>query len=197
MEDSMMDDSVFDDYGDSDAFSPVAVPVSCPAAVQRQSIGTGYNILMSTVQKPKAKPASKKVPAAKAPKAPKAGTKKLVQTTLAASKTASKKRAKPESDEEDSPSDPEAFGQGSLLSNTPPSAKKQKKAPVKKSGVSQPLQGIENESMQLDEPLAKGASSKKSATEQYQRLTHLQHIIKRPDTYIGSVERTTESMWGW
>ncbi|KIN08609.1 hypothetical protein OIDMADRAFT_188201 [Oidiodendron maius Zn] len=49
--------------------------------------------------------------------------------------------------------------------------------------------------MQLDEPLAKGASSKKSATEQYQRLTHLQHIIKRPDTYIGSVERTTESMW--
>jgi hypothetical protein len=24
----MMDDSVFDDYGDSDAFSPVAVPVS-------------------------------------------------------------------------------------------------------------------------------------------------------------------------
>ena len=190
----MMDNSIFDDYGDSDAFSPVAVPVSCPAAVLRQSIDTGCNILISTVQKPKAKPASKKVPAAKAPKA---GTKKLVQTTLATSKTASKKRAKPESDEEDSPSDPEAFGQGSLLSNTPPSAKKQKKAPVKKSSGSQPLQGIENESMQLDEPLAKGASSKKSATEQYQRLTHLQHIIKRPDTYIGSVERTTESMWGW
>jgi hypothetical protein len=28
MEDSLMEDSVFDDYGDSDAFSPVAPPVS-------------------------------------------------------------------------------------------------------------------------------------------------------------------------
>lgn len=36
---------------------------------------------------------------------------------------------------------------------------------------------------------------KKSATDQYQKLTQLEHIIKRPDTYIGSVERTTEQMW--
>jgi DNA topoisomerase-2 len=90
----------------------------------------------------------------------------------------------------------DSFGHGSLLSNTPPSAKKQKKGPVKKAGTSQPLQGIENESMSFDEPPQKGPSNKKSATDQYQRLTHLQHIIKRPDTYIGSVERTTEQMWG-
>jgi DNA topoisomerase-2 len=148
---------------------------------------------MRVLQKPKAKAAPKKASAAKAPKA---GGKKLTQTTLTTSKTASKKRAKPESGDEDSPSDIDAFGQGSLLSNTPPSAKKQKKGAVKKAGTSKPLQGIENESMLLDEPPAKGPSTKKSATDQYQKLTHLQHIIKRPDTYIGSVERTTESMWG-
>ena len=39
------------------------------------------------------------------------------------------------------------------------------------------------------------APVKKTATEQYQKLTQLEHIIKRPDTYIGSVERTQESMW--
>ncbi|PMD50714.1 putative DNA topoisomerase 2 [Hyaloscypha bicolor E] len=36
---------------------------------------------------------------------------------------------------------------------------------------------------------------KKDATDQYQKLTQLEHIIKRPDTYIGSVERATEIMW--
>lgn len=35
----------------------------------------------------------------------------------------------------------------------------------------------------------------KSATETYQKLTQLEHIIKRPDTYIGSVERTEQQMW--
>jgi hypothetical protein len=28
MDDSIMEDSVFDDYGDSDDFAPIAVPVS-------------------------------------------------------------------------------------------------------------------------------------------------------------------------
>jgi DNA topoisomerase-2 len=121
----------------------------------------------------------------------------MLQTTLTSSKPASKKRAKPESDDEEPPSDVDSFGQASLLSNTPPSSKKQKKAPVKKASTSKPLQGIENESMNLDDHFPeKGPSSKKTATDQYQKLTHLQHIIKRPDTYIGSVERTTEQMWG-
>ena len=46
----------------------------------------------------------------------------------------------------------------------------------------------------MDGP-ADGPSKKKSATDQYQKLTQLEHIIKRPDTYIGSVERATEQMW--
>ncbi|KAF2969524.1 hypothetical protein GQX73_g4046 [Xylaria multiplex] len=35
----------------------------------------------------------------------------------------------------------------------------------------------------------------KTATETYQKLTQLEHIIKRPDTYIGSTERTEQAMW--
>jgi DNA topoisomerase-2 len=47
--------------------------------------------------------------------------------------------------------------------------------------------------MQLDG--AGDAKAKKSASDTYQKLTQLEHIIKRPDTYIGSVERTTQPMW--
>lgn len=43
--------------------------------------------------------------------------------------------------------------------------------------------------------IPKKATKKKTTTEQYQKLTQLEHIIKRPDTYIGSVEHTQESMW--
>ena len=87
----------------------------------------------------------------------------------------------------------------SLLSNTPPSAKKQKKAPAPKKAASKPLAEVENESFAIDgaadeRPKPK-AHKKGGATEQYQKLTQLEHILKRPDTYIGSVEKTTEQMW--
>jgi DNA topoisomerase-2 len=81
-----------------------------------------------------------------------------------------------------------------LLSNTPPSAKKQKKDPAAKKQGGNPLQEVANESMNMD-GAAELNQKKKSATDQYQKLTQLEHIIKRPDTYIGSVERTTEQMW--
>ncbi|KAK9472391.1 DNA topoisomerase [Dipodascopsis tothii] len=35
----------------------------------------------------------------------------------------------------------------------------------------------------------------KTSTETYQKLTQLQHILKRPDTYIGSVEYLEKFMW--
>jgi len=108
----------------------------------------------------------------------------MVQTTLTAGKPATKKRPKPESDAEDA----------TPSASTPP--KKQKKAPAKK--ATKPLAEIENESMVFDDdvPLAKpppGAS--KTATEMYQKLTQIEHIIKRPDTYIGSVESMDQKMW--
>lgn len=127
----------------------------------------------------------------------------MVQTTLKTAKAppkvaASKKRSKPDSDDEEPASDPIGNDDASLLSTTPPSSKKQKKAPAKKGG-GKPLADIANESMALDddddEPVKPKPKAKKDATDQYQKLTQLQHIIKRPDTYIGSVEQTTELMW--
>lgn len=35
----------------------------------------------------------------------------------------------------------------------------------------------------------------KRVSEQYQMISHLEHIIKRPDTYVGSIERTEKQMW--
>ncbi|KAK4218579.1 DNA topoisomerase 2 [Rhypophila decipiens] len=135
--------------------------------------------------KPRAAP--KKTAAAK----PKAAPKKMVQTTLTGGKLASKKRPKPESENEESDIDMDD-GDGSILSHTPPSAKKQKKAPAKKS-AGKPLAEIENDSLADGAP--GGSKTGKSATETYQKLTQLEHIIKRPDTYIGSVERTDQKMW--
>ena len=113
-------------------------------------------------------------------------------------KTAPKKRPKPDSDDDEdgSPSAADPFDEGSMLSNTPPSAKKQKKAPATKKKNSKPLQDIANESMNMDGPADSKPSVKdKSVTDKYQKLTQLEHIIKRPDTYIGSVERTEQQMW--
>ncbi|KAG9223266.1 hypothetical protein CCMSSC00406_0000045 [Pleurotus cornucopiae] len=47
-------------------------------------------------------------------------------------------------------------------------------------------------------PLAgqnKGPSKKKTASETYQKLSQLEHILKRPDSYIGSIETITQAMW--
>lgn len=75
------------------------------------------------------------------------------------------------------------------MNNTPPQ-KKQKKAPAKKV-AKQPLEEVENESF-MEVPVETKA---KKGSEQYQKLTQLEHILKRPDTYIGSVEYTTEQLW--
>ncbi|KAF2092181.1 type II DNA topoisomerase [Saccharata proteae CBS 121410] len=75
-----------------------------------------------------------------------------------------------------------------------------KKAAPKKTTTKKPLTPIENESIVQedsdDEPPAKASkAASNGATQRYQKLTQLEHIIKRPDTYIGSVERTEQKMW--
>ncbi|CAK64327.1 unnamed protein product (macronuclear) [Paramecium tetraurelia] len=35
----------------------------------------------------------------------------------------------------------------------------------------------------------------KTIEEQYKKMTHIEHILQRPDTYIGSIQRTSEQMW--
>lgn len=52
------------------------------------------------------------------------------------------------------------------------------------------------ESSSSGAPAASGASSKKMTIEKtYQKKSQLEHILLRPDTYIGSVEKATEVMW--
>ena len=48
-------------------------------------------------------------------------------------------------------------------------------------------------SIQLPPPVKKADG--KSASETYQKLSQLEHVLKRPDTYIGSVEKHTEELW--
>ncbi|BGP42027.1 DNA topoisomerase 2 [Rhodotorula kratochvilovae] len=44
-------------------------------------------------------------------------------------------------------------------------------------------------------PAPKGKGKAKSASETYVKLTQLEHVLLRPDTYIGSVEPVTQPMW--
>merc|ERR1719188_2426426 len=37
----------------------------------------------------------------------------------------------------------------------------------------------------------------KSVEETYQKKTPVEHILLRPDTYVGSVEKQDESLWVW
>lgn len=137
-------------------------------------------LLTTSDQKTKPKAAAK--PA-------KAAGKKLTQTTLKTKAPA--KRPKPESDD-----DEDSFaGNSSGFSHTPPSSKKQKKAPPPKKSGGVPLAEVENDSMIIDVPAKPTSKSTKTATETYQKLTQLEHIIKRPDTYIGSVEKTEQQIW--
>lgn len=104
--------------------------------------------------------------------APKAAPKKLSQTTLTTkSKPAtSMKRPKPDFEDDDPASEPDSLNSGSHLSNTPPSAKKQKKAPAskpKKSTMSA-LQEIENEA--FDGEAAPKPKKSAKATDQYQKV---------------------------
>lgn len=168
--------------------------VPSPLVIQRLIEAVRCSPIANTdteqLQKPKSKVAAKKATAAKP--AAKAAPKKMVQTTLKA-KSAPKKRAKPGSEDEDEDDGGSDFDGD--MSNTPPMPKKQKTTAKKAAG--KPLGEIENDSfMQLDGPSEQPKNSKKkTATETYQKLSQIEHIIKRPDTYIGSVERTEVPMW--
>ncbi|XP_031273762.1 DNA topoisomerase 2 [Pistacia vera] len=44
-------------------------------------------------------------------------------------------------------------------------------------------------------PTAAAAGSKKTIEEMYQKKSQLEHILLRPDTYIGSIEKHTQMLW--
>jgi DNA topoisomerase-2 len=49
--------------------------------------------------------------------------------------------------------------------------------------------------MNLDGPSDSKKPKDKTATQKYQKLSQYEHILVRPDTYIGSVEQTEQQMW--
>lgn len=115
-------------------------------------------------------------------------------------KTATKKRQLVDSDDENaSPVEDDSLHDHSILDTTPPSAKKQKKIPALKKTAMKPLKqstNVEDDSINMDGPSEVQISKPKgNASDRYQKLTQLEHIVKRPDTYIGSVEQVEQVMW--
>lgn len=123
----------------------------------------------------KAKPIAKAAPKVAPKKAAtaKAAPKKLSQTTLKprSKSIVPKKRAKPDSEDENSDADRMSLHDDSLLSVTPPSAKKQQKAPAQKKTATKPLREVENEALAYDgadDPEPKKGSK---STETYQKVS--------------------------
>jgi DNA topoisomerase-2 len=176
-----MDDSLMDSVLEDSASSDFAPPVKAA----------------KTAKVPKAKAAAPKKAAG--PAKPRGRpAKDAAQAKPKAAKAAPKKKRKDDSDDENSDIDMDDDiiddEDDSLLKDTPP---KQKKAPALKKTGGQPLADIANESFGLDGADEPAVPPKKAggASDKYQMLTHLEHIMKRPDTYIGSIERTTDKMW--
>nr|XP_021509139.1 DNA topoisomerase 2-alpha [Meriones unguiculatus] len=57
-----------------------------------------------------------------------------------------------------------------------------------------PLQPV-NENMQMNKKKNEDVKKRMSIERIYQKKTQLEHILLRPDTYIGSVELVTQQMW--
>jgi DNA topoisomerase-2 len=162
MDDSIMDgDSIFNisDDENSDFVPEKPAPVGSTRSVMVMQITDSL-----AAQKTKAKPAPKKAAAAK----PKAAAKKAP-----VKKAAPKKKAKADSEDEMSDvhiSDDDAE---SLLSQTPPKAKKA--AAPKRAGSKQPLADVENESFGGD--AAGDAPEEGSIADKYRRVSCARQVM--------------------
>ncbi|KAG8951584.1 DNA topoisomerase 2 [Tulasnella sp. 424] len=93
-----------------------------------------------------------------------------------------------------------------------PAAPKAAKAPKAASSKKKPLASVDDNldsaapsaAMDVDDSeddesskpkKAAASGKKKTASETYQQLTPIEHILKRPDSYIGSVETLNEKLW--
>lgn len=70
---------------------------------------------------------------------------------------------------------------------------KKKASPADSSNENLPLQPLDDSN--FNEVPANENGQAQSASSQYQKLSQLEHILKRPDTYIGSIERTESQQW--
>lgn len=58
-----------------------------------------------------------------------------------------------------------------------------------------PLQPVADSKVNGESVNGKPAPSNSNASSQYQMLSQIEHILKRPDTYIGSIEPTESQYW--
>lgn len=113
-------------------------------------------------------PVAKKTPAAKAPVTKKAVPKKITKAPLASKKH---------------PNDSISDASSDIVCSPP---KKKTKADD---------DDDDDDGDTGAESSAKAPTSNKNASEVYQKLSQREHVLKRPDTYIGSVEAITQPMW--
>lgn len=78
---------------------------------------------------------------------------------------------------------------GEKMAKAAPKAKKQ---PLQ---VSSPFDSDANIVPELVAKVSKLQISNKSIEETYQKKTQLEHILLRPDTYVGSIEKHTQALW--
>ena len=91
--------------------------------------------------------------------------------TKAVTKAAPKKRARPDTEDEvEIDSDKDMFDDGSVLSSTPPGAKKAK-MPPKKKAASKPLATLENDAIALDGVADEKPQKAGTATDRYQKVS--------------------------
>jgi len=154
-----MDDDVFDisDGGSSDFVPEAPVRITSTETYKRRVANH------TIIQKPKTKAAPKK-----AASAPKATAKKMTQTTLKpkAKLAPAKKKAKADSEDEMSDVHMSDDDADSLLSHTPPKAKK---ASAPKRAGSKPLADVENESFG-GEGASEAPGKPSNASEKYQKV---------------------------
>jgi DNA topoisomerase-2 len=95
--------------------------------------------------------------------------------------------------EEESDYDDDAFMMSDDEENVaPPAATASKKKGSKKPASSKkPLSTLTSNKILVN----KKKGGNKSVEEIYQKKSQLEHILLRPDTYIGSVERLSQGMW--
>ena len=103
----------------------------------------------------------------------------MSQTTLKpkAKPAASKKRAKPDTEDEESDPDEPQLNDDSVLSTTPPSSKKQKTVPKPKKTAAKPLQELENEAMKFDGADDPKPQKGSKSTETYQKASYDQYAV--------------------
>ncbi|KAF3179211.1 DNA topoisomerase 2 [Orbilia oligospora] len=145
------------------------------------------------------------------PKKKKAASKPAVKPAKAAPKP-KKSSAPPKTAGKKRPANHDDDESDGNLSGTPPKRVKKttstKKAATGRAGKpGKPLQDLENLNDDLedeegkdDDNIGKLVTSDKgkgvqNASDKYQKLSQEEHVLIRPDTYIGSIERTESKMW--